>query len=156
MGWRMRLCLNLQPFNPSSLHLRHRSFSNPSTALPMLQLKLQLFPCFTYVTGTSPTSQHILQPFRSSIYTTAHITTLPPLLLRHRSFFNPSAASPSSQLILQPFRRFTYVTAHSPNLPLLHLRHRHFTHVTAHSRTLPPLYLYHSSFDSPSVVPPTS
>ena len=39
-----------------SLHLRHNSFSNPSFALPTSQLILQPFRCFTYVTGTSPTS----------------------------------------------------------------------------------------------------
>ena len=39
-----------------SLHLRHNSFSNPSTALPTSQLILQPFHCFTYVIGTSPTS----------------------------------------------------------------------------------------------------
>ena len=49
-----------------SLHLRHRSFSNPSVYLP--------------------TSQLILQPFRWFIYVTAHSPTLLSLLLRHRLF----------------------------------------------------------------------
>ena len=49
-----------------SLHLRHSSFSNPSLALP--------------------TSQLILQPFRSFTYVTAHSPTLLSLLLRHRIF----------------------------------------------------------------------
>ena len=93
-----------------SLHLRHSSFSNPSVALP--------------------TSQLILQPFRS--YVTAHS----PTLLSLCSFSNLSVTSPTSQLILQPFRRFTYVTAHSLTLPLLHL--------------------CHSSFSNPSFVSPTS
>ena len=42
--------------NPSSFHLRHSSFSNPSAALPTSQLVLQPFRCFTYVIDTSPTS----------------------------------------------------------------------------------------------------
>ena len=47
-----------EPHSPSltSLHLRHSSFSNPSTALPTSQIILQPFRCFTYVIGTSPTS----------------------------------------------------------------------------------------------------
>ena len=49
-----------------SLHLRHRSFSNPSLALPTSQLILQSFRCFTYVT--------------------AHSATLLSFLLRHRIF----------------------------------------------------------------------
>ena len=39
-----------------ALHLHHSSFSNPSAASPMSQVILQLFRCFTYVTGTSRTS----------------------------------------------------------------------------------------------------
>ena len=49
-----------------SLHPRHSSFSNPSVA--------------------SPTSQLILQPFRSFTYVTAHSPTFLSLLLRHRIF----------------------------------------------------------------------
>ena len=40
----------------TSLHLCHSSFSNPSAILPMSQLILQPFRCFTYVIGTSLTS----------------------------------------------------------------------------------------------------
>ena len=46
----------------------------------------------------SPTSQLILQPFRRFIYSTAH-STLPPLHLRQRSFYNHSVASPTSQAL---------------------------------------------------------
>ena len=88
-------------------------------------------------------------------YVTAHSPTLPPLYLRHSSFYSPSVALPTSQFILQPFRRFTYITAHSTTLPLLYLRHRHFTYVTAHS-TLPPLHLRHRSFYNPYAASPTS
>ena len=49
-----------------SLHLRHRSFSNPSVALS--------------------TSQFILKPFRRFTYVIAHSPTLLSLLLRHRLF----------------------------------------------------------------------
>ena len=82
------------PHSPTltSLDLCHSSFSNPSAALPTSQLYLQPFLCFTYVIGTSPTSQLILQPFRRFIYATARFTTLPPLQLRHKSFYNPSVA----------------------------------------------------------------
>ena len=127
----------------TSLHLSHSSFSNPSAALPRLQLILQPFLCFTYVLRTSPKSQLILQHFRRFTYVTAHSTafpllhlhhrhftyltahspTLPPLHLRHSSFYNPSAASPMSQVILQPFRWFTYVTGTSctsPGEPPMH------------------------------------
>ena len=94
-----------------SLYLRHRSFSSP-------------FRCFTYVIGTSSTSQLILQPFRRFTYVTDHSTILPLLHLRHRQlhlrhslFSNLSAALPTSQLILQPFRCFTYVTGTSRTSP---------------------------------------
>ena len=60
--------------NPSSLHLRHSSFSNPPAALPTSQLVLQPFRCFTTVIDISPTSQLILQLFCSFIYVTAHST----------------------------------------------------------------------------------
>ena len=42
------------------LHLRHSSYSNPSVALPMSQLILQPFRCFTYVTTHSPTLLSLL------------------------------------------------------------------------------------------------
>ena len=83
----------------SSLHLHHRSFSNPSAALPTSQLILQSFHCFTYVIGTSPTKQLTLQLFHRFTYITAHFPTLPPLHLRHRSFCSPSVASPTSQAL---------------------------------------------------------
>ena len=102
------------------LYLRHSSFSKPSVALPKTQLILQTFRCFTYVAAhsptlpfTSPTSQLILQPFRSLhirqsslsnfsvhfTYVTAHSPNLPLLLLHHSSFSNPSFASPTSQAL---------------------------------------------------------
>ena len=108
-GWRMsrslmkcRTCwtvgcdIDEVPHSPTltSLHLRYSSFSNSSAPLPMSQLILQPFRCFTYAIGTSPTSQPILQHFRRFIYATTHYTILPPLHLRHRSFYNPSVASP--------------------------------------------------------------
>ena len=93
---------------------------------------------FSNLSVTSPTSQHILQPFCRFTYITAHSPTLLSLHLRHSSFSNPSFASPLSwaELILQSFRHFNYVTTHSP--------------------TLPSLYLPHSSFSNPSVALPTS
>ena len=106
-----------------SLHLRHNSFFNPSVALPMLQLILQPFCCFTYVTVHSPTllllllhRKLILQSLRHFTYTITHSPTL--------------VALPTLQLILQPFHCFTYFTAHSTTLPPLHIRHGHFTYVT--------------------------
>ena len=120
-----------------SLHLRHRSFSNPSVALPASQLILQPLRCFTYVTThsptllslylrhssfcnpyvASPTSQLIFQPFSCFTYVTAHSPTLPSHYVRHNSFSNPSVASPTSQLILQPFFRFSYLTGFSLTSP---------------------------------------
>ena len=44
-------------------------------------------------------SQLILQPFRRFIYATAHSPTLPPLHLRHKSFYNPSVVSSTSQAL---------------------------------------------------------
>ena len=44
----------------SSLDLRHKSFSNPSVALPTSQINLQPFRCFTYVTVHSPTLLSLL------------------------------------------------------------------------------------------------
>ena len=150
--------LEAEPHSPTltSLHLCHSSFSNTSAPLPTSQLILQPFRCFTYVIGTSPMSQLILQPFRCFvyvikhfIYVTAHSPTLPPLHLRHNSFYSPSAASPTSQVILQPF------LASPTSEAFLQSLHR-FTYVTAHSPTVQPLYLRHSSFYSPSVASPTS
>ena len=80
-----------------SLHLRHRSLSNPSVALP--------------------TSQLILQSFRRFTFMTAHSPNFPSLHLRHNSFSNPSVASPTSQFILQPLFRFSNVTSSSVNSP---------------------------------------
>ena len=68
----------------------------------------------------------ILQPLHRFTYVIVHSPTLPPLYLRHSSFYSPSVASPTSHLTLQPFRRFIYATAHSSTLPLLQLRHRSF------------------------------
>ena len=88
------------------------SFSNPSLALPMSQLIIQPFRCFTYVT--------------------AHFPTLLSLHLRHRNFTcvtwrptrgltstfsNPSLALPTSQLILQPVFRFSNVIGFSLTSP---------------------------------------
>ena len=79
------------------LHLRHSLFSNTSVSSPTLQLIIEPFRCFTYVTAYSP--------------------TLPSLHLRHSSFSNPSVASPTSQLILQSFFRFSHVTGSSLTSP---------------------------------------
>ena len=59
---------NLLAHSPTflSLHLRRNSFSNPSIALPMSQLILQPFCCFTYII--------------------VHYPTLLPLLLHHKLF----------------------------------------------------------------------
>ena len=54
---------------------------------------------FSNLSATSPTSQLILQPFRSSTYVTAHYSTLPLLHLRHGSFSNLSFAFPTSQAL---------------------------------------------------------
>ena len=78
---------------------------------------------FSNISVTSPTLQLIIEPFRRFTYITAHSPTLLLLHLRHSSFSNPSVALPTSQLILQPFCRFIYVTAHSPTLLLLLLCH---------------------------------
>ena len=128
------------------LHLRHRhftyftwqaSFSNPYIASPTSLLILQPFRCFTYVTahsttlpfftyviGTSLTSQLILQ----------HFAGLPTSqLILDRCFTYAIGTSPMSQLILQPFCCFIYATAHSKTILLLHLHHRHFTWRAAHA-----------------------
>ena len=88
------LCHSSASFsNPSSLHLRHSLFSNPSAALSTSHTMLYLirrfisfynFHCFTYVIDFSPTSQFIFQPFRRFTYVTAHSTTVPLLHIRHR------------------------------------------------------------------------
>ena len=53
-----------------SLHLHHSLFSNPSLALPMSQLNLQPFHCFTYVTAHSPTFLSPLLRHRIFTYVT--------------------------------------------------------------------------------------
>ena len=113
--------------NPSSLHLRHKSFCNLSPASPTSKLVLQPFRRFTYVKG------HSIQPFRCFSYVAGtsrtspgeppmafyqvysifalfsnpsslhlrqnHSVTFPPLHLRQSSFYNPSVASPTSQAL---------------------------------------------------------
>ena len=133
--------VTIHPPTLQSLYLLHSSFSNPSVDSPMsqlfsfsnisvtstkLQLILQPFRRFTYVTAHSLSSfsQLIFQPFRHFIYVTTHSPTLPSLFLRHSSFFNPSVASPTSQFIILPFCRFSYVTSSSLNShgePSMHL-----------------------------------
>ena len=76
-------------------------------------------------------------------YVTAHYLTLPPLCLRHSSFYSPYVASPTSQLILQSLHRFTYITAHSTTLPLLHLRHRTFYNSSVASPTSQVFHVLH-------------
>ena len=49
--------------------------------------------------SASPTLQLILQTSRRFIYATAHSITLPPLHVRHRSFYNPFVVSPTSQAL---------------------------------------------------------
>ena len=88
----------------------------------------------------------ILQPLHRIIYVTAHSPTLPPLYLRHSSFYSPSIASPTSQLILQSFRCFTYVVGTSPTSQLIPQPFRRFTYVAAHSTALPLLHLCHRDF----------
>ena len=122
-----------------------------------------------------------LQPFRHFTYVTAHSPTLPSLYLRHSSFSDHSVASPTSQFILQPFFRFSYVTSSSLNtrsLPFLivraikcasvfcHFRTQKLTvkftlylfHIdsSAQSPTFPSLHLRQNSFPDPSVALPTS
>ena len=54
---------------------------------------------FSNLYVTSPTLQLILQPFHRFTYITAHSPTLLLLHLRHSSFPNPSFASPTSQAL---------------------------------------------------------
>ena len=54
---------------------------------------------FSNLSVPSTTLQLILQPFRRFTYVTAHSPTLPLLLLRNSSFSNPSFASPASQAL---------------------------------------------------------
>ena len=125
---------------------------------------------FSNLSGTSPTSQLILKPFRRFNYITAHSLTLPLLHLCHSSFSNPSFASPTSQalrlihlaeLILQPFHHFTYITTHSPTLLSLYLHHNSFSNTFVASPTsqfiLQPFFRFpnvtSSSLTSPSELP---
>ena len=69
-GWRMRTAHST---TFPSVHLCHSAFSNPSVTLPMSQLILQLFFCFSYITGSSlmspgepPMSQISRSPARCS------------------------------------------------------------------------------------------
>ena len=101
-----------------SLHLRHKSFSNPSVALPT---------SFSNLSVASLTSQVILQPFRRFIYCsfsnlsvaspTSQVILQPFRRFTYCSFSNLSVASLTSQVILQPFFTFSYVTSTSLNLP---------------------------------------
>ena len=69
----------------SPLHLRHNSFSNPSVALLTLQLVLQAFRCFTYVTAHSPTLLSLFIRHRLFTYVTwraAHASESPLSMLK--------------------------------------------------------------------------
>ena len=77
-GWRMSCDIG-ESTERLENELCRASFSNPSFAFP--------------------TSQLILQPFRSFTHITAHSPTFPLLQLRHSSFFNPSVALPTSQAL---------------------------------------------------------
>ena len=59
----------------------------------------------------------ILQPFCHFTYVTAHSPTLLSLYLHHSPFSNTSVASPTSQFIHQPFFHFSYVTGFSLTSP---------------------------------------
>ena len=98
--------------------------SSTSQALHLIHLVSR--PCwyqnneqssFSNLFVTSPTLQLILQPFHCFTYVTTHSPILPLLHLRHSSFSNPSVVSPTSQFILQPFFRFSCVTSSSLNSP---------------------------------------
>ena len=88
--WHLWAELILQPFRHftcitdhsptlSSLYLRHSSFSNLSVTSPTSQLN-------SNPSVALPMSQLILQPFRCFTYITAHPPTLLSLVLRHRLF----------------------------------------------------------------------
>ena len=169
-----------------ALHLRHKSFSNPSVASPMSQFILQAFFRFSYATsfslnspGESPMewAELILQPFRHFTYVTTHFPTIPslylvtarsptlPLLhLRHSSFSNPffASTSPAFHLIhltSRPWNEqslFSNLSVTSPTSHLILHPFRRFTYVTVHSPTLPLLHLRHSSFSNPFFASPTS
>ena len=93
-------------------HLCNNSFSNPSITLPTSQLIL-------------PMSQLILQPFCCFTYITAHSPILPSLYLRHSSFSNPccftyvTAHSSTRLLLLLRHWLFTYVTWRAAHVTLL-------------------------------------
>ena len=108
--------------------------------------------------------RHILHPLHRFTYVTAHSPTLPPIYLRHSSFYSPSVAPPTSQALhlrhmaSRPCPSASFSTPYiaSPSSQALHLCHRRFIYVTAHSPTLPPIHLRHRSFYDPSFASPTS
>ena len=106
----------------SSLHLCRNSFSNTFVPLPMSQLILQPFHCFTWHSSFSNLIRHFT-------YVTAHF----PTLLSLCSFSKLSVISPTSQFILQPFFCFSYVTSSSLNspgeLPMLHTFNYSFVNI---------------------------
>ena len=92
----------------------------------------------------------ILQHLHPFTYVTAHSPTLPPLYLRHSSFYSPSVASPTSYALhrrhssfSKPFHHFIYATAHSTTLPPLQLRHRSFYNPSIASPTSQALHVFH-------------
>ena len=96
-----------------SLHLRHRSFSNPSLALPTSQLILQPFRCFTYVTAHSLALLSLLVRHRIFTYITlraAHglyvdffVLSVPVLFGAFVSEMSPSKTT-KIELVLFPFQ----------------------------------------------------
>ena len=78
-GLENELWCEAEPHSPNLtlLHLRHSSFSNPSTALPTSQFILQPIRCFTYITVHSPTLLSLLlrhKLFTSFTWRAAHGT----------------------------------------------------------------------------------
>ena len=103
------------------------------------------FPTDFCTMGGSPGDvELILQPFRHFTYITAHSPTIPLLHLRHSSFSNPSVASPTSQFFLQTFRRISYVKPHSPFT---------FVAITTSQLTLQPFHRF-SYVTSSSIISP--
>ena len=105
-------------------------------AEPTSQLILQPFRSFTYVTVTSPTHKH----FTYITWRAAHEGSRASFSMKVGELYSPwrlesLILEPLHRFtyvtaILQHFRRFTYVTVHSTTLPLFYICHRHFTYVT--------------------------
>ena len=154
------------------LALHERKIAHPFDKCLLTQIRIRIkeanrrrsLKCKARVTTSSMLfpflrTSLILQPLYRFTNVIAHSPTLPPLYLRHSSFYNPFAASTTSQTLRLRHSSFsnpsaassTYSSFYNPSVAsptsqLILQPFRRLTYVTGHFRNLPLLHLRHRHF----------